>query len=436
MRPERDNKGLRELVTMTLTPASEFAQTSIAAPGIIGVDWEERVDYARLRDYRLARARQALEASDLGALLVFESSNIRYLTATHIGTWGYNKTERWALLTRTGEPWIWDFGSAAKNHRLYSPWLKPEQSNGGNNGLQGAIAPTSGLPQGTAEQIASILKEEGVAGMPIGVDVIEMPMLRELEAAGITVNDGQQVMLNARQIKNKDEILLLSQAASMVDGVYQDISEALKPGVRENDIVALATRRLLEMGSEQVEAINSIAGERCSPHPHVFSDRLIRPGDQAYFDIIHAFNGYRTCYYRTFAVGRATNAHRDAYKKARELIDSAIAMVKPGVTTDQIAALWPTAQEFGFSSEMEAFGLQFGHGLGLGLHERPVISRLNSLENPVEIEPGMVFALETYWPANDGHSAARIEEELVVTETGAELLTLFPAEELFVTNPY
>jgi Xaa-Pro dipeptidase len=421
---------------MTLTPASEFAQTSIAAPGIVGVDWEERVDYARLRDYRLARARQALDASDLGALLVFESSNIRYLTATHIGTWGYNKTERWALLTRTGEPWIWDFGSAAKNHRLYSPWLKPEQSNGGNNGLQGAIAPTSGLPQGTAEQIASILKEEGVAGMPIGVDVIEMPMLRELEAAGITVNDGQQVMLNARQIKNKDEILLLSQAASMVDGVYQDISEALKPGVRENDIVALATRRLLEMGSEQVEAINSIAGERCSPHPHVFSDRLIRPGDQAYFDIIHAFNGYRTCYYRTFAVGRATNAHRDAYKKARELIDSAIAMVKPGVTTDQIAALWPTAQEFGFSSEMEAFGLQFGHGLGLGLHERPVISRLNSLENPVEIEPGMVFALETYWPASDGHSAARIEEELVVTDTGAELLTLFPAEELFVTNPY
>ena len=421
---------------MTITPASEFAQTSIAAPGIIGVDWEERVDYARLREYRLARARQALEASDLGALLVFESSNIRYLTATHIGTWGYNKTERWALLTRTGEPWIWDFGSAAKNHRLYSPWLKPEQSNGGNNGLQGAIAPTSGLPQGTAQQVASILKEEGVAGMPIGVDVIEMPMLRELEAAGISVNDGQQVMLNARQIKNKDEILLLSQAASMVDGVYQDISEALKPGVRENDIVALATRRLLEMGSEQVEAINSIAGERCSPHPHVFSDRLIRPGDQAYFDIIHAFNGYRTCYYRTFAVGRATNAHRDAYKKARELIDSAIAMVKPGVTTDQIAALWPTAQEFGFSSEMEAFGLQFGHGLGLGLHERPVISRLNSLENPVEIEPGMVFALETYWPASDGHSAARIEEELVVTETGAELLTLFPAEELFVTNPY
>src|SRR6056297_1152952 len=416
--------------------AREFAQTSIAAPGIIGVDWEEYVDFDRLRNYRLQRARQALEASELGALLMFESSNIRYLTSTHIGTWGYNKTERWALLTRTGEPWIWDFGSAAKNHRLHSPWLRPEQSRGGNTGLQGAIAPGGGLPAEAAQEIAAVLRDEGVADLPVGVDVTEIPFLRALEAAGVDVRDGQQVMLDAREIKSVDEILLLSQAASMVDGVYHDIYEALKPGVRESDVAALATHRLLEMGSEQVEAINSIAGERCSPHPHVFSDRLIRPGDQAYFDIIHAFNGYRTCYYRTFAVGRATTAHRDAYKKARELIDSAIAMVKPGVTTDQIAALWPQAEEFGFSSEMEAFGLQFGHGLGLGLHERPVISKLNSLEAPVEIREGMVFALETFWPADDGHSAARIEEEIVVTSNGAELLTLFPAEELVITNEY
>ncbi len=421
---------------MTAKPASEFAQTSIAAPGITGVDWEERVEFNRLREYRITRARQALEKSDLGALLVFESNNIRYLTATHIGTWAFNKLERWALITRTGEPWIWDFGSAAKNHRMYSPWLRPAQSRGGNNGLQGAIAPTSGLPQGTAREIAAILREEGVADMPIGTDFIEIPMLRELEAAGIQVVDGQQVMLDAREIKNRDEILLLSQAASMVDGVYQDIYEALKPGIRENDIVAMATGRLYEMGSEHVEAINSISGERCSPHPHVFSDRYIRPGDQAYFDIIHGFNGYKTCYYRTFAVGRATQAHRDAYTKARELLDAAISMVRPGVSTADIARLWPDATEFGFSSEMEAFGLQFGHGLGLGLHERPVISRLNSLGSPVEIKEGMVFALETYWPSTDGHSAARIEEELVVTADGAELLTLFPAEELVVTNAY
>ena len=185
-----------------------------------------------------------------------------------------------------------------------------------------------------------------------------------------------------------------------------------------------------------VEAINAVSGERGYPHPHVFSDRLIRPGDQAFFDIIQSFNGYRTCYYRTFNVGRATQSQRDAYKKAREWIDASIELVKPGVSTDQIAKVWPKAQEFGFDSEMEAFALQFGHGLGVALHERPIISRLNSLKDPVEVKEGMVFALETYCPADDGHSAARIEEELVVTATGHEVITLFPAEELMIANPY
>jgi len=222
----------------------------------------------------------------------------------------------------------------------------------------------------------------------------------------------------------------------MVDGIYQDIYEALKPGVRESDIVAMAHKRLFEMGSEQVEAINAISGERANPHPHVFSDRLLRPGDSAYFDIIHSFNGYRTCYYRTFAVGRATQAQRDAYKQCREWLDAAIEMVKPGVTTDQIARVWPEAPEFGFPNEMEAFGLQFGHGVGVAVHERPVISRLNSLVEPLELKENMFFALETYCPAADGRSAARIEEMVVCTKDGPKVVTLFPAEELVIANAY
>jgi Xaa-Pro dipeptidase len=168
----------------------------------------------------------------------------------------------------------------------------------------------------------------------------------------------------------------------------------------------------------------------------VFSDRLIRPGDQAYFDIIHVNSGYRTCYYRTFVVGRATPAQRDAFKRSREWMDAAIDLVKPGTTTDQIAAVWPKAEEFGFVDEMDAFGLQFGHGVGVGLHERPIISRLNSFDDPIELEVGMVFALETYCPANDSRSAARIEEEVVVTPDGPRVITLFPCEELMVANEY
>ncbi len=410
--------------------------TPFASPGSMNIDWEERWNVERLRTYRFGRARDALAASELGAVLLFDFNNIRYATSTHIGEWARDKMTRYALLTRGGEPHIWDFGSAAKHHRLNCPWLRQDNIHAGMVGLRGAVAPDAGLFRAAAREIRDILRAEGVGDMPVGMDIVEPPMLAALAEEGIRVVDGQQVLLNAREVKSIDEIILLNTACAMVDGAYQQISEQLKPGVRENELVANVTKYLFDLGSEHVDNINAVSGERCSPHPHVFSDRIIRPGDQAFFDIIHTFMGYKTCYYRTFVVGRATDAQRDAYKQAREWIDASIELMKPGVTTDQVAKVWPKAEAFGFSNEMECFGLQFGHSVGLFLHERPIISRLNSLEHPVEIKEGMVIALETYCPAKDGYSAARIEEEVVVTADGPQVITRFPSDELFVANPY
>jgi Xaa-Pro dipeptidase len=408
----------------------------LPAPGHGGVDFEMRVDFDRLRRYRLGRARQALNASECGAFLLFDFYNIRYTTQTWIGGALGDKMTRYALLTRTGDPQLWDFGSAARHHQMFSPWLQPDHCHAGMLGLRGAIAPEVGLMESAVREIKGLLEAEGLADAPVGVDIVELPFHAEMVRQGLTVVDAQQSMLDARAIKSGDEIMLLTQAAAMVDGVYQYIVESLKPGIRENEIVALANKRLYEMGSDQVEAINAVSGERCNPHPHNFSDRIVRPGDQAFFDIIQSYNGYRTCYYRTFSVGSATSSQRDAYAQAREWMDAALEAVKPGIGTDQVAMVWPAATEFGFASEMAAFGLQFGHGIGLGLHERPIISRLNSLSSPVEIEAGMVFALETYCPASDGFSAARIEEEVVVTDDGPVVITKFPAQELFVANQY
>lgn len=408
----------------------------LQAPGHMAVDYESRVDFNRLRDHRIRRAKEALLKSKCGSFLLFDFYNIRYTTQTWVGGALGDKMTRYSLLTRGGEPMLWDFGSAVRHHKLYSQWLKEENNRPGMLGMRGAVAPSAGLMEAAVKEIKSLLVEAGMASEPVGIDIVEPAFLFEMQRQGLTILDCQQDMLDARVIKSIDEIMLLNQAAAMVDGVYQNIVDVLKPGIRENEIVALASKRLYEMGSDQVEAINAISGERCNPHPHNFTDRIIRPGDQAFFDIIHSFNGYRTCYYRTFAVGSSTPSQRDAYTKAREWMDAAINTVKPGVGTDVIARVWPKAEEFGFANELAAFGLQFGHGLGLGLHERPIISRLNSLENPVEIRPGMVFALETYCPASDGFSAARIEEEIVVTENGNHILTKFPAQELFVANKY
>jgi Xaa-Pro aminopeptidase len=408
----------------------------LSAPGRMQVDFEERVDFRRLHAYRLGRVRHALGPSGLGALLLFDQHNIRYVSSTVIGEWARDKLTRWCLLAGNGEPWVWDFGSAARHHRLFAPWIPERQSLAGMVGMRGAVAPKAGLFRKAAEEIRAILRAEGVADMPLGIDVVEPPFLFALQEAGVEVRDGQQVMLEARVIKSQDELTLLNMAAAMVDGVYQDIAEALKPGVRENEIVALATARLYEMGADCVEAINAISGERCSPHPHNFTDRLVRPGDQAFFDIIMSFVGYRTCYYRTFGVGRATEPQLTAYRRAREWMDEAIALIKPGVGTDCVARAFPQAQQIGFDGEMAAFGLNFCHGIGLGLHERPIISRLNSFDDPIELRAGMLFAVETYCPATDGVSAARIEEEVVVTPGGAQIITLYPADELPIANRY
>ena len=400
----------------------------------MAVDWEQRIDYPRLRKERLERARAALNESDLGALLLFDPNNIRYVTSTHIGEWARDKNARFVLLCRNADPVLWDFGSAARHHQLYAPWLPESSWRAGVTAMRGAMPPETGVPDLMVSHVVDELREHGLLGEPLGIDMSDMVTLDALHRAGVATTDGSRVMLKARKIKTEDEKALLAHAAAIVDGVYELIYEMLRPGVREHEIVAAAMKMLFELGSDHVEAINAVSGDRCNPHPHVFSDRLIRPGDQAFFDIIHSFMGYRTCYYRTFCVGSASVAQIDAYKQCRQWLDDAIELVRPGTTTDRIAEVWPTAEELGFPSEESCFGLQFGHGLGVGLYESPMISRLHSFDDPVEIEESMVFALETYCPARDGRSAARIEEEVLVTPDGCEILTKFPAEELLVTG--
>lgn len=403
--------------------------------GPMAVDWENRIDFDRLRRQRLERAREQLKKSECGALLCFDMNNVRYLTATHIGTWAQDKMSRFALLPQNGEPLLWDFGSAAKHHQLNCPWLG-ERSRAGIPLLRGAMSPEMGRAENVARKIKVELEKHGLVNEPLGVDIIEPPILFALQKEGIRVVDGQQLMSDARIIKTQDEISLLNHSAMLVDAAYDELYRAMKPGMSENQAVGLVSKVLYDLGSEYVEAVNAISGERCNPHPHVFSDRILRPGDPVYYDVLHSYMGYRTCYYRCFTIGYASHAMIDAYKRCRDYLDAAISLVRPGRTTAEIAAVWPKAQEFGFPDEEAAFALQFGHGIGLAIWEKPVISRLVSMDHGHEIKPGMVFALETFWPSTDGWSAARIEEEIVVTETGHEVITRFPAEKLMVAGAH
>jgi Xaa-Pro aminopeptidase len=406
---------------------------AIRTYGTMGVDWEQRIDFDRLRTERLARIKALLTQSSMGALLCFDMNNVRYITATHIGTWAQDKISRFTLLPQNDDPILWDFGSAAKHHQLNCPWLG-ERSRAGIPLLRGAMTPEMGRAEDVAKKIRVELESRGLLNEAVGIDVVEPPILFALQREGVNVVDGQQLLSDAREIKTADEISLLTHSAMMVDAAYHELYHAMKPGMRENECVGLVSKVLYDLGSEYVEGVNAISGERCSPHPHVFSDRVLRPGDPVYYDILHSYMGYRTCYYRCFAINFASHALIDAYKRCRDYLDAAIELIQPGRSTADVASVWPKAQDFGFPNEEAAFALQFGHGVGLAIWEKPVISRLVSLEHPHEIKPGMVFALETFWPSKDGWSAARIEEEIVVTPTGHEVITRFPAEHLLVAG--
>ena len=297
-------------------------------------------------------------------MLCFNFDNIRYVTSTHIGEWARDKFFRYALCPAEGKPFLWDPAPPAK--RLSSPWIKDNVAAPITT-MQGAIPPGLNVQHDFARQIKKALVHYGIDKEPLGIDIMELGMLRALEAEGIMVVDGQQALLDAREIKTGDEIELLKMAAAMVDATYVDIAKAIRPGTKENELVAIANDRLFRMGSERVECVNSVSGRRGRPHSHTFSDRMIQPGDMIFLDIMHSFNGYRTCYYRTFICGEPNKHQIDAYETASKWISASIDMIRPGVTPDEVAAVWPDAHEFGYRDEEEAFLLQYGHGVGLSL---------------------------------------------------------------------
>jgi Xaa-Pro dipeptidase len=399
--------------------------------GTLAVDYEQRVDFARLRRERLEKAKKALNDSGLGALVCFDPDNIRYITSATIGEWARDKMMRYCILPKNEDPILFDIGSRviAQLKPSGAPWLhgrvKPAISWG-----RGSVPEEVGAVDKCVAQIKETLAEYGVEKEPIGFDLIDPIIMEALQGAAIKIRSGHIPLLHARLYKTQDEIELLEIAAMMADAAYFEIAKNIRPGIRENELVGLAHNILFEMGADRVECVNCISGPRTNPHHHDFTDRTIRPGDIVFLDLMNTFCGYHTCYYRTFCCGEPTQEQKELYKDCISWLRGSINEVKPGATTADIASRWPGPEVLGLKSETEVLANQFGHGIGLSLHEFPQISRAWSLDHPYPIEENMVFALETYSGPKGGKHGIRIEEEIVVTSEGHEIITKFPADEL------
>ena len=404
----------------------------LGTKGMMQVDYEDRINFQRMREYREGRIQQFLEKTDFSCLILFATENKRYATSTGSTSPEVDNMGRYAIVPRGGKPYIFGFGSEIASQRIHCSWIK-DRAYPAHTTMFGALPASWGINGGHLDKFEADLRmvmEENHLDpkAPIGVDKIDGQLLAEMTKRGYTFGDGTDVMCAAREIKNEDEIQIMMNAAACVDGAFYQMARALHPGVRENDLQAAAAAELHRSGSQWIHNIQMTSGTRAHPHPHLSSDRMIQPGDMVFADICTLFNGYHTCYYRTLCCGKPTDQARRVYDSAYQMLMRGIEQCKVGNTTADIVRAWPDCTHWGFKNQGESFGLAFAHGLGVCLWERPMIERSFSLEHPVELKEGMVIAVETY--DGEGYVGARIEDEVVITKDGPLVISKFPKEEL------
>ena len=388
-----------------------------------GVDWQYRVDFERLRQERLQRTRDQLEAFDLGALVLYAGANIRYVTGSYQGNWKYNINIRYVVLPRGGEPVFFETaGSDMHCARIDLPWMEDR--------IRPAITwqwAEGAVPHMSAKMVASVkevLVANGVEKEKIGIDNLDMPSLAAFTDAGINIVNGWPAMSAARVVKTRDEIELLKQASAIGDAAMWHIKyEWLKPGVTERYIEAKVHDFMLNAGCEIIYDIIVASGGNTSPYRRWATDKMIRQGDLVIVDINAVGpSGYFIDFVRCFKCADKMNQQEiDLYREVYDSMYAGMAQLKPGNTSADVAKCFPIYDD-------DLYGTvtlqQFAHSIGITLYEGMWISRAYSLDYPAEIKENMYFAIETFAGHPGLPQTCRLEENVLVTADGPVVFTM------------
>lgn len=402
------------------------------------VDWEQRIDMDRLRNYRVGRVQEQLRLQGVGAILAINEWNMRYITSTWNPYWTTPASGlRYALLTVNDGPVLFEQGEIGYHTRNIAPWLrKVKVAITGAGWIGQTMGPHAWETQRRkmVAQIAGEMAEAGLSGERLAIDAWDPTLVDAFQRAGIEVVSGTSVMWEARKLKNVDEVECLRTCCTIGDAMFGTLAENLRPGVRESELVGLVHKKAYDLGAQIYSGVFVTSGPFSWPNPRDESDRIIRPGDSVYMDVYNtSYLGYKICYYRTFSCGKASREIKDAYQRSYEWLQESIAAIKPGATTRDVATKWPSGPEVWgdilVETEDQTAGSNWAHGIGLTLYEPPIIWRAVSLEDPVELQEGMTFAIETQHGVR-GVGGVRIEEVVHVTATGVEVLSKWPADEI------
>lgn len=401
--------------------------------GKFATDREERINYARMREYRLARTKQAMEKEGIGCLVSFDAWNIRYISSVHVTTPTRWLEGNFVVLPRNGDPHVFA-GSCFSPYKLREeiPWLKGKIWPARHNAGKRARTPDDIKP--VVDAICNIMAEHGITNETLALDCCTSEFVygKAFQERGIQAVDGKGAMFEAKKIKNWDEIECVRMACSNAEAALAAIESAIKPGATEGDLMAAGMSALYRLGADEAAEFVVASGFRTNPLHVDYTDRQIRPGDLVIIDINgNCWQGYKSCYYRTFSCGKATQQQKDKFEECRAMMYDGMAGIKAGNTTWDICKNWPDSPAYwGYENWEDVQALAVGHGIGISLHELPSFSYPRSKDNPVPLEEGMVLAVETFTGERGGNFGIRLEENVAVTKDGYDLLTVYPVDEL------
>lgn len=407
--------------------------------GSIASDRLRNINYERMRSYRVNRVKKMMEEDGIDAIVTWEPWDIRYLAGCYVpmsSRWG---AQQFVVMPRNGEPHLFSYTCyTTEGLQEEMPWL---------NGRVWA-APKAGkfitrIDQAKpfVDRVCAILAEYGIIGGTIGLD--SCPNFDVYGGAfakvGFKPVDPIYTMYRARMIKNEDELACVRYACAGADGAFAAIQREIKPGIRECELQAIGMQALYELGGDETMDFVVATGPRSNPLHIDFTDRIVRPGDYVVIDINgNSFQGYKSCYYRTFICGEATEEQKEGYEVARKMMYDSMEVIKAGNSTLDMANKWPNDYRYwGVEKPEYMAGYALAHGIGLSLHEYPMFGAGPGpgQKGPpdIKLEAGMCMAIETYFGDRDhtrNQFGTRLEECIAVTEDGYELFTHYPVGQI------
>lgn len=396
-------------------------------------DWQERIDVRRMKEERVARARQIMRKHGIPMILVASNDNIRYLTGLRIQA-SFDPQLRYVLFFAEHDPVVFEHAGWFHQMQDQAPWIKNWRI--ARSWLQGSPGREASEEEARkfAADIYEEIRERGMTGEKLGVAGVNSLGIEALTQRGLNCAESRALMFEARSVKTVDEINCFKTVSTIVEAAWYKIWAELRPGIRDISLNNILNQALIEYGADEVRNALWFSGPGTFERGFANTGRIIQTGDLVYAPLcdIH-YMGYASCNYRTFIVGRKPNEReKDWYKRVLDRMNAIIDAIKPGATTAEAAKHMCPASSWGYKDEAEVLSVEFGHGLGLGGgFDHPIINRMWSLKYPQVFEPGMVIAVELL-EGEHRVGGVRLENMLVVTENGAEIIDHMVRDEILV----